>query len=282
MKKIPWMALSIVLLLIAIGSLAANLWFWRSHTQYLSQNPVSVEPSTTRCPAQGLVAHWTMDAVNGQLINDDSPLGHHARMAVLPGPLADRRHPAVQLAPGRMMHAASFQGRQWLAAGNSDCFNAEAITVAAWVWQEDDVGIVPTIAAKSAWPFSGWWLCTTSEGSHGPDKRMLDFGISWGRSHTHVRSGYQLPLREWHHVVAMLDNTRQEAAFYVDGQLQGQVHTNVPKWLVNWDKELFVGEYDGSGRWPWRGKLDDVRIYNTPLTADAVKAIYQAAPPVAK
>jgi len=48
----------------------------------------------------------------------------------------------------------------------------------------------------------------------------------------------------------------------------------VNKWLTNWNHDMFIGGYDGSGRWPWFGKLDDVRYYNTILTPEEIFSIY--------
>ena len=106
--------------------------------------------------------------------------------------------------------------------------------------------------------------------------RYIDFGIAWGSGFTHVEAGYQLPLREWHHVVASLDDAARTGRFFIDGKPFGDMKTNVPRWLVNWDHDLFVAEYDGSGRWPWKGKLDDVRIYNRALSATEVTQLYNS------
>jgi hypothetical protein len=43
---------------------------------------------------------------------------------------------------------------------------------------------------------------------------------------------------------------------------------------VNWNHELFVGDYDGSGRWPWDGKLDEVRYYNRILSDDEIFNVF--------
>jgi hypothetical protein len=124
--------------------------------------------------------------------------------------------------------------------------------------------------SKSSWPFyDGWWLCSAKQGV-----RDIDVGIAWGNGFTHIKSGYQLPLREWHHIAVSMDNLRHEAQFYIDGKIYGAKHKNVPNWLVNWNHDLFLGEYDGSGRWPWFGKLEDVRFYNKVLSNEEAQKIY--------
>jgi hypothetical protein len=231
-----------------------------------------------KCSFTGLVAHWTFDDDTPGVMKDHSAAGNHAGHRVAPGVLAAQRYGKATRVDGRVGGALEFSGRHWLSAGNNDCFSSDVVTVAAWVWQADDQGIVPTIAAKGAWPYNGWWLCTTTQGIMATQTRMLDFGIAAGADKYHVSSGYQLPLREWHHVVASLNNRTHEAEFFIDGKRFGERHTQVPTWHINWNHDLFIGEYDGSGRWPWRGRLDDVRVYNTQLSAQEVAQLFAAFP----
>jgi hypothetical protein len=247
------------------------------HSRYRSTHPPTTPFISGKCAGPGLVAHWKFDEVAGGLTPDAGPYAHHGKLALAPRALAPLRFDHPKLVPGAHGHALEFGGKHWVSAPNNDCFAAERFTVAAWVWLAEAEG-VPTIAAKSTLGQNGWWLCTTSKGAQ-DDDRFLDFGIAIGaENNMHVPSGYQLPLREWHHVVASLDNTRGEAQFFIDGKPYGAKRTGIPKWLVNRDHDFFVAEYDGSARWPWKGKLDDVRFYNFVLGADEVHALYSQPP----
>jgi hypothetical protein len=170
--------------------------------------------------------------------------------------------------------AVEFNGRQWLAAGNNDCFTSDRFTIAVWIWL-DEGGTVPTIVGKSAWPENGWWLMTTTRGIQAED-HYLDLGLLWPGGRAHVESGYRVPLREWHHVVVTVDNERHEVQFFVDGKSVSR-RTGVPAWHVNWDHELVIGDYDGSTRWPWIGKIDDLSFYNYVLSDEECRALYTAA-----
>jgi hypothetical protein len=243
------------------------------HSRYRSTHPPSTPYVTGKCAAPGLVAHWKFDEVTNGLTPDAGTYGHHGKLALAPRAFAPLRFDKPKLVAGPQGKALEFSGRQWVTAPNNDCFASEQLTVAAWVWLAEEEG-VPTIAAKSTLGQNGWWLCTTSKGAQ-DDDRFLDFGIAMGvEKNMHVKSGYQLPLREWHHVVASLDNIRGEAQFFIDGKPYGPKQTGIPKWLVNRDHDFFVAEYDGSARWPWKGKLDDVRFYNYVLSADTVAELY--------
>jgi hypothetical protein len=248
------------------------------HSRYRSNHPSTTPHLTGKCAAPGLVAHWKFDEVTQGLTPDAGPRGNHGRLALAPRAFAPLRFDHPKLVAGQHGKALEFGGRQWVVAANDDCFASEQFTVAAWVWLAEAHG-VPTIAAKSDLGVDGWWLCTTSFGAQDYE-RYLDFGIMTGpERNLHVKSGYQLPLREWHHVVASLDNTRGEAQFFIDGKPYGPKQTGIPKWLVNRNHDLFVAEYDGSARWPWRGKLDDVRFYNFVLSVDEAAAVYSQHPP---
>lgn len=246
---------------------------WVLHSRYRADHPATTPYVAGKCTAPGLVGHWKLDEIAKGSTPDAGPHAHHGRLELAPRAFAPLRFSPPALVPGRRGNALQFTGQQWVAAANNDCFATERFTVAAWVWL-DEAGGVPTIAAKSAASTDGWWLCTTSLGAQEAE-RYLDFGIAVGGGRiAHVKSGFQLPLREWHHVVASLDNTRSEAQFFIDGKPYGAKHVDVPKWSVNVSHDFMIGEYDGSGRWPWRGRLDDVRFYNYVLSADEARALY--------
>jgi hypothetical protein len=266
----------VVLAILLIASLAGYVLLLRAFHLYEDEHPPSSAFVTGKCKTPGLVAHWTFDDITSDVAPDASPSANHGRLEVGRRPLSKLRHGLPAQTLGVRGKALQFAEQQWISAGNNDCFTAEQFTFAAWVWLEQ-TGNAPTIAGKAAWPHNGWWLMTTSKGPQA-NERYLDLGISWGSGRAHVQSGYQLPLREWHHIVLTVSNTRREVQFFVDGKPYGPLHTNVPTWLVNWDHDFVVGDYDGSARWPWAGKLDDVRFYNYVLPAAESAALYSGGP----
>lgn len=256
--------------LAGICFLAINLFVLQSAYSQYTNSPPSTSLTSETCSANGLVAHWKFDEVVDGSTPDSS--GHHFigkykywfrdQTRLLFG--------TPQVIQGMDGNGLEFKGRQWISAGNHGCFTTEIFTISVWVWQDRDDVVVPTIMSKSAWPsYDGWWLCSTT-----PGLRNIDVGIAWGNGHTHIKSGYQLPLREWHHIAVSMDNIKHEARFHIDGKPYGKIHKKVPSWLVNWNHDLFLGEYDGSGRWPWYGKLDDVRFYNKVLSDQDIKTIF--------
>lgn len=276
----------LVMLVVVAGMLFfALLSTLYAYKKYKADNPLTTLPSTKDCSVEGLIAHWKFDEAVGNITPDSSGLNHNGEFQFWFHKLTGFVFDAPQVVKGADRNGLEFKGRQWVSGGNSSCYNSEKFTITAWIWQQDDNiaerVIVPTVMAKSSWPYDGWWLCSTTAGIGGATKnREIDLGIAFGTGFTHIKSGYQLPLREWHHIAVTLDNVRNEVQFYIDGRPYGNRQTGIQPWLVNWNHDLFIGEYDGSGRWPWYGKLDDVRFYNVLLSDEEIYRIYSKVLPL--
>ena len=262
------------LAVLLIASVVINVALLRRLGAYRYLNAPTSDFVAGKCGSLSLVGHWQFDesGVNDVARTPDtSGFSNHARLEMPQRPLSTFRDRLPAHVGGIDGKALEFGGRHWVAAGNNDCFATANFTFSAWIWLES-VGNVPTIAGKASWPHNGWWLMTTTAGIQSAD-RYLDLGIAWPGGQTHVQSGYRLPLREWHHVVVAVDSERHEVQFFVDGRSVSR-HRDVPTWQVNWDHDLVLGDYDGTTRWPWLGKLDDVRFYNYVLSADEARALY--------
>lgn len=249
----------------------------RAFVDYRSENPPSVTPTPGPCARTGLVAHWSLDAEEKGAFGDDSGLGNALVIEGAFAPFAAQRFGALAHVDGRRGRAVALALHHWLVGPNSACFASDTVSVAAWVYLED-AAHVPTIVAKSAWPTDGWWLLTTSIDPLGSDRR-LQLGIGLGNGIAHIDADYTFPLREWHHVAFSIDNAAREVRFFIDGAPHGAVHRDVPRWLVNWSHPIVVGDYDGTGRWPWHGRIDDVRVYNRVMADAEVKAAFEGQAP---
>ncbi len=79
----------------------------------------------------------------------------------------------------------------------------------------------------------------------------------------------------WHYIAVTFDGSRIKV--YVDGALEKDV--NAPGTITKIDDSLFIGT-TGSGLSPnsnwYYGLIDEVRIYNRALSAEEIKAIYEA------
>lgn len=280
MKKSTWAIL--VLAGIAMASLLLLAYVYRTSLALIRERPPMVSLMDCKRDAGNEVLSWNFDQVNGHLAPDqsvnkiDGILGslfdRHRLFFAIPQELRNFAVPRqVDHGKGK---ALEFNGRNWVKAENSKCFTGDKFTIAVWIWKKKEAPpregdwFVPTIAAKSRWPSSGWWLCTE------PNTSNLDMAVTWGESRKHIHSGYAIPAEEWHHVSVTMNKVDHEIQFFIDGKPYGDKHTNVPDWLTNWEQDLYVGEYDGTARWPWVGRLDNFHFYATVLAADEIVALY--------
>src|SRR5262249_7286840 len=86
-----------------------------------------------------------------------------------------------------------------------------------------------------------------------------------------VVKGTRLDARDWHHVAVMYGNNTLE--LFVDGVSQGRAEGGGK--LVSVGEPITIGG-GHQGRDPFKGALDDVRIYNRALNAEEIKALSAA------
>lgn len=227
-------------------------------------------PENGNCEVAGLIAHWKFDVLEGEQTPDASGNNNVGKVRYIfnkkyiPNLLFGQPKQSTGVENGALL----LDGKQWISGGNNKCYNIDKFTISLWVWQDNREIHMPTIMAKSSWKgYDGWWLCVTPDGS-------VDLGIAWGNGFSHVKSGYRLPLKEWHYISCTVDNFTNEVQFFIDGLPYGRKHSDVHSWRVNWNHDLFIGEYDGSGYWPWPGKLDEVSFYSTILPKDKIYELY--------
>ncbi len=161
--------------------------------------------------------------------------------------------------------------------------------------------INPTPDGQTGGPFSAefWAMATTQPGNYSvPLGDSSDFnqpapfngsagwnfyqtpgpGSTWSFSMRpspgFVGNGPTVVLGQWTHLVLTYDGTN--AHFYVDGTNASTFAINASQFLVNnGSSDLFMGQGPATGFSPFAGTLDEVALYDYPLTAGQVAAHYQ-------
>jgi RHS repeat-associated protein len=93
-----------------------------------------------------------------------------------------------------------------------------------------------------------------------------------GRLLTYNLAQHHVSAGAWHHVAASLQSSSGVLALYLDGVLVAQRSARTDGRVGN-GRPLRIGR-DGFGGANWRGKLDDVRLWNVAVSADAIHADY--------
>ena len=171
---------------------------------------------------------------------------------------------------GKIDQAAFFDGfNDYVSAENSPSldFTGE-ITLSAWVYYVPQNRGLATIVSKmrNHW---GWQYSCFALGVHG------DY-VRYGTDGKARRSKQRLETGLWHHLV--MTHCQGVTSLYIDGVLdsaakrQSFVRSSVQPLAIG--GRLFAGKLVGQ----YTGQIDDVRIYNTALSADAVMDLYAQAP----
>ena len=199
----------------------------------------------------GLVAHYPMDFVGSA--TPDVSGNHHDAACNPPGdncPVAT---------PGRRAMALSFDGGddQLSAPSAPDLQTTTGFTVAFWVRipvapQSRSCAVQKRLAAGN---FDSWQLCVE------PDASLFYFTCDDIACDFH-NTVAKLPATDWHHIALLWDGADKWVT--IDGVEVGRAAV-----VVTFDDQplLFGLDYDGGTAVSvFRGELDDIRIYNRPLS----------------
>lgn len=233
--------------------------------------------------ADGPVAYYSMDSNQGATVPNLGTLGTAAsyptgtRPAITPGP-------GLPEFPGfdTGNTAALFDGigtytddddnvqlqgiGNYIDTGGFLLENLPAFTIETW--------IKPAYLDEFRLGIAGTW--GTEFGFNSPDEIHIYTGGGGI-----IYAPYPFPFHEWHHIVVTGDGTN--LTMYADGQQFSQVQDPTDSYDGE-ARNVFIGgggifdgiEEDGFGNW-WPGGIDELAIYHKALSADRVKAHFEAA-----
>ncbi|MBI1312659.1 DUF1553 domain-containing protein [bacterium] len=175
--------------------------------------------------------------------------------------------------PGPLNQAMRFDGSQTIDAGYLAGFGYfERFTLAAWVRQDKHAAGTILSKMEDVPRGSGYSFDVTGSGTVQLNlvKRWLDDSIR-------VETTEPLPTGRWVHVCVTYDGSRESGGmqFYFDGRpVELTAHHDFLNQTITVNQPLRIGR----GQSDFRGLIDDVRIYQRPLTASDVRAIADATP----
>ena len=211
-------------------------------------------------PDPTLVAWWPFDEGAGTIAVDASGNGRTGFLTAGPTWLAD---PAL-----------SFDGvDDRVEAGTFDVAGS-AITLAAWIYPEalgncssNDCRVLSKATGTAE--ADHYFMLSTIAGSGGSSHLRFRLKTA-GVTTTLIASSASLPEEEWLHAAATYDGATMR--LFLDGVEVGATgktgaisqDPSVPVW---------IGNNPGATAKPWRGRIDDVRIYSRALSGDELAAL---------
>lgn len=165
--------------------------------------------------------------------------------------------------------AYNFNGSSDILVPNSESLGiTNSFTISVWVY--------PTSLNSHNMIISKHKKDNNSDGSWqlfiGGDARV---SFSWGTgTWNEVLSKRQIPLNQWTHIVFTYSVFTDDYKFFIDGNLDTETSVDVK--ILPTNDNLFIGSEDtGSGRrYYFKGKLDDIKIYNRSLPNSEIRELY--------
>jgi len=198
------------------------------------------------------IAHWTFDEGSGTVAHD-----------AVDGNDAKIMNGATWTA-GKIGNALSFDGvNDYVDCGGSTALSPLNLTVALWV-RPEGAGNCTIVRKGATGSDSEYQLTLSSNG-------CVAGSFKSGSQIVKVVSPNALPANRWAHVAFTRDG--HEAALYVNGADKTVVAYN---WTpVSGSGPLCIG--GGGANQPYKGCVDDVRIYDQALSAEEIKDLYEEA-----
>ena len=216
-------------------------------------------------PRAGLSAHYELDGS----FSDVTGSYHHGRTV--------KGDPTF--GPGQVGRAVSFDGDTQVSFGKVGGIDrGDRFSLAFWLKGSSNTPMAVLQRISDAEARSGYELLFDDLVLIGIQKRAARLTVRlsarWPESAIAIRTRERLSLGEWHHVALAYDGSGKAAGLklYLDGELhEAEVAQDNLSGQVRADAELQVGSKE-LGK-PYKGQLDDLRLYDRPLAAEEVERL---------
>ncbi len=214
---------------------------------------------------EGLVAYWAFDEKEGNIASDSSGNGHNGKLIGDPQWTDD----------GYLGGALEFdQSADEVNVPYHKDLNPESFTVCAWVnLDSDGTGYRTIVSTRYEFPQKGYILYAGPPlGGNGDFWQFwIGNGVFWD-----IVKGPTFKTEKWEHLAGVYADGIQK--LYLNGILVGEISGMLQP---NLSEELLIGaganERD-SHRYFFKGKIDEVQLYNRPLNADEIATVMGSEP----
>ena len=210
----------------------------------------------------GLVGDWAFDEGSGQTASDSSGRGNNGKVS------------GATFVKRGQGHALHFDGKAGVVevAANPSLDIGAAGTISMWFNPEQPHGALFSWGAAgeaSNRQFVAVFDTRTKWGTPGNELRLWLGGNR--RYQTHSQTITEPVTGRWQHIAMAIDGPR--IVCYRDGVPDSVV--TMPFTMDVKDRSLLIGKYVWSGKQVFRGLIDEVRVYDRPLSPEEVLAIYK-------
>jgi len=203
-------------------------------------------------PAPVPIAHWAFDEGSGDIATDSAGDNH----GTIYNP---------EWAEGKINGALQFNGfNTYVDCGDSEVLGPEQMTLAMWL-EPGHMGGMRYILSRANKSTDDIDYALTI---HLTTQAEFTLG-QLNTAPVSVLSNSTTPMNEWSHVAVSMDGS--ELSVYINGQLD--TSAGYAERGPRQGHRLVLSSYQGSTRF-FFGKLDDVRIYDTALSAVDIEALY--------
>ena len=225
--------------------------------QSYSSSPLIISLSTDTDLSEGLVAHYPL---NGNL---EDVSGNQLHGSAFGGSFTtDQNNIANQ--------AYYFNGiNDHIKINNSSILETQQFTFSCWISAESDTGAIVSLSeVPSSYNNCGYYLKHLNSQPAG--QIMVDsYNFVWSK----VETDKLIQQNEWQHLVFTYDQV--EMKIYLNGQLIG---STPEERAVDYREQnpMILGGYSTrttGGTW-FKGKMDEVKIYNRSLSSTEVNALF--------
>jgi large repetitive protein len=207
----------------------------------------------------GLAAYWSFDEGSGTTVLDHSGQGHDGTLTGGTWMTSGRRGGALYLALGDYVTVPSFP------AATADW------TISAWVrYAASDIGTDLSTIVTTEIPSTGGWEL---QGPVNSQTAELQFSYSRADGHYNTLICCQIQADTWMHVTAVVDGAALTATLYQGAVARASLAVDGP--ILPGTDTLHIGieQIPTKFEWPFRGAVDEIRIYERALSAAEVQGL---------
>ncbi len=213
----------------------------------------------------GLVGYWKFDEGSSTSTVDSSGFGNNAVLLGTPSWTA-----------GKSSYALSFNGSNYVDCGNAASLHVQSYTLAAWIKPSAINDSEHRIISNGGWANTNGAVDFLIDYS-GRLVVLNQFGT--GQDECRSLSGSLLAVGSWSFVAATYDAVTGAVKLYVNGIEVGTTLSTLraPNPNPNWNMHIGVTGYPLN--MPFKGSIDEVRVYNRALSPAEIGQVISESPP---